>query len=388
MYLLYLPAILLILFALLITGLWLADRERNRHMALIAGGFTGYSFAMFVQVASLPPEPPFNAVSSALLYSIGMALLGAGMMQRSKLTGFALPLGLMGLALVAMVAWFAYVHDDLVMRIYCINFSLGAMAAYGVWRLRASIDGTFGDRTMFWVLVGLTAQFFLRPLLTAGSIGNPDPTEFGNTLFWMVTSYAVALFSVIVGVAVIMVSAADTLAIFSRERDTDPLTGLNNRRGLESRAARLLAHAASQPIALIICDIDHFKAVNDRHGHAAGDVLLRLFAQTLLHAVRPDELLARLGGEEFVVLAACTDAQGGFVLAERIRRAIADADFGGLGHDLTITCSLGVVEIGPGESLWQAVRRADKLLYGAKHAGRNRTHTDDLAHVLPPVATP
>lgn len=124
---------------------------------------------------------------------------------------------------------------------------------------------------------------------------------------------------------------------------------------------------------MLILDIDHFKRVNDEHGHAAGDVVLIAFAQVLRDCVRESDLLCRFGGEEFVVLLPDTDSDGAAVLAERIRAAFMGQAIPFEHKHLTNTVSIGVAETG-GEraDMDEMLRRADTALYAAKHAGRNR----------------
>lgn len=152
----------------------------------------------------------------------------------------------------------------------------------------------------------------------------------------------------------------------------DPLTGLFNRRHGEKLLHESYHTAAGQrtPLALVVCDIDHFKRVNDRFGHPAGDRILSSVARTLRNAVRGKDAVVRWGGEEFlIVLDNCTTAAG-LDLAERIRKRIEAHrdDEGG-----TVTLSLGLATLQDGESIQQLIARADAALYEAKRSGRNRT---------------
>lgn len=163
---------------------------------------------------------------------------------------------------------------------------------------------------------------------------------------------------------------------------TDVLTGWNNRRYLQVRLGEELARAKRDASALtcLMIDIDHFKRVNDDHGHAAGDEVLREIAQCIESQVRVSDVAARYGGEEFVVLLPATDTEAGLHLAERIRVAVSADPFDlGNGQSKTITTSIGVASAMPhsddadlkslGESL---LARADVALYAAKSSGRDR----------------
>jgi diguanylate cyclase (GGDEF)-like protein len=160
----------------------------------------------------------------------------------------------------------------------------------------------------------------------------------------------------------------------------DPLTGLYNRRHFEERLASELAAARrhERPLSLLMCDVDHFKAINDAHGHLAGDEALKLVAFVLRGAVRKEDVLARYGGEEFVIVARETQLDGARALAERIRRAIEKSRCAWQGQDLGVTVSIGVtVSVGAAERAADLTERelidaADRALYLAKQAGRNR----------------
>ncbi|TXI17722.1 MAG: GGDEF domain-containing protein [Roseateles sp.] len=169
-------------------------------------------------------------------------------------------------------------------------------------------------------------------------------------------------------------AANEALALLATQ---DGLTGLANRRSLDQRLAEaqaLYQRYASQggrPHALLLIDLDHFKLINDRHGHPVGDEVLRRVAALLRQSVRATDLVARFGGEEFaVLLPGCAGADEALAVAEKMRAAIAAADFAVAGRQ---TASLGVslassADVSPAELL----QRADEALYEAKRAGRNR----------------
>ncbi|MFC3693946.1 PleD family two-component system response regulator [Chenggangzhangella methanolivorans] len=160
---------------------------------------------------------------------------------------------------------------------------------------------------------------------------------------------------------------------------TDGLTGLHNRRYMEMHLQALLDQAASRdrPISILVVDIDHFKQVNDRHGHDAGDDVLREFSRRLKASVRGIDLAVRLGGEEFVVVMPETDAAVARIVAERIRTKTAGKPFPIRSGALEITVSVGVASFFGGEDDAAALlKRADVALYKAKTDGRNRVVAD------------
>lgn len=171
---------------------------------------------------------------------------------------------------------------------------------------------------------------------------------------------------------------------FTRERayarelerlaETDELTAAH-RRSFFDRAARALAGDNPTRISVLMLDIDRFKRINDRFGHAAGDQVLQLFVQRVGRCLQPSDILARLGGEEFAVLIGSGDDSA--EIAERIRASVAAHPFETAVGFLSVTTSVGIARLHDGESIERALSRADEALYRAKETGRNRVVADD-----------
>lgn len=160
----------------------------------------------------------------------------------------------------------------------------------------------------------------------------------------------------------------------------DHLTGCANRRHFYALAEAELARSRryDRPLGLVILDVDHFKAINDRFGHAAGDEMLRALAETLRDELRELDVFGRIGGEEFAVLLPETPRHESVGSAERLRRCLAALCIEYEGHELTLTASFGVTAREPADtSVDSMMRRADRALYEAKAAGRNRTAVAD-----------
>lgn len=157
--------------------------------------------------------------------------------------------------------------------------------------------------------------------------------------------------------------------------NTDVLTGVSSRRaflaGLEAELARARRH--NQSLSLLMLDIDHFKRVNDVHGHPIGDAVLKQFTATCAGMLRAHDLFGRLGGEEFAIVLPHTDAEGARCVAEKIRTAVAQTPMPTAAGDITVTVSIGLAQMEglPGE-VDQLMARADQALYEAKRGGRNQ----------------
>ena len=187
----------------------------------------------------------------------------------------------------------------------------------------------------------------------------------------------------VIGGVEVFCDATSSVAVESAFRqireaaDRDPLTGLANRRYLDRMIAHYLEKLdrSGQPFSLIMCDLDHFKQINDTWGHMVGDQALAQFAGFLQNQCRPVDLVAQFGGEEFVVLLPELTLETAAVVAERLRKSALTAAPLILG-ERTLTASFGVTEAAIGENASQLLSRADTGLYRAKSLGRNRVEIE------------
>jgi len=163
---------------------------------------------------------------------------------------------------------------------------------------------------------------------------------------------------------------------------TDPLTGLPNRRAIESWATRQLSGAARHgfPFWVVLIDLDHFKNVNDTYGHDAGDTVLKRFAEILKANTRRSDICGRIGGEEFLQVLTHADEQNVRVVLERLRQEFSRENFQLNGHSVSVTASFGVAGFWgkTAPEFAQLVSQADTALYRSKHLGRNRIEVEEL----------
>lgn len=314
----------------------------------------------------------------------GVNKLASG--HRLFMTGFALLAALLWLLLRGRKQWFypvAWVYQ------------LAALAEYAAAWFWAPQD----ELRVLWVLVNVPGVYILLgqrsgAVVTALSLAaiwwgnphNPQPYS-GNAM----STLSVAL----VYLAVFFhVYANRSVSYFKRMREAndqllflahhDALTGLLNARAYAEQAERLLDGARRQgaPCAVLFVDLDHFKRVNDEHGHAAGDAVLRGVAQTLAVHIRASDLLGRVGGEEFSVLLPYTELAAALLVAENLRVAV-EALMPDIGHKcLRVTASIGVAaERGTGS--FQTIQHAaDEAMYLAKARGRNRVSVLDAVPTI------
>jgi len=238
-------------------------------------------------------------------------------------------------------------------------------------------DRSISARVLTGIFILLAALMLARGVyyVVAGQVvvSIAQPLNWVNAL----TPLLVAVLPVIGTTAFVLLCFERIRAELHRAATTDALTGLPNRRTITERASVLLAlaHAGQQPFSVAVIDVDHFKAINDQHGHDIGDLVLQAVAANLRAHCRGEEVVGRQGGEEFVALLPEADAAGAHRAAERLRTAVADQSIAvGPDTSLQVTVSIGIAT-GTSNSLPDfdtLLKRADMALYDAKANGRNR----------------
>ena len=244
----------------------------------------------------------------------------------------------------------AYVAASLV-----VTHEFGVLGQY--WFFPAIVASFFVIRSgeaFALALAGLTLQLWMAHALSGWD---------ARTLTFLVTSLLVCVFIFAFATRL----RTDNSRLYA-DSTLDPLTGAGNRRLLDDALGQLPREGAPARAVMLMLDIDHFKSVNDRFGHATGDLCLQRLAQRLRQRLGAAEQLYRYGGEEFIVLAP-GDAARGAALAEALRADVADA---ALIRESPVTISVGVAERRPDESSREWIRRADDAMYAAKNAGRDR----------------
>lgn len=159
-----------------------------------------------------------------------------------------------------------------------------------------------------------------------------------------------------------------------RMSQTDALTGLYNVRTLADVLPRLVsyAHRSASPLSLVMLDVDRFKVVNDRYGHLVGDDFLRRLGKVLTEGRRREDIVGRIGGEEFLIALPGVERRGAARVAERVLQAVRNMEFHVKGESVPVTVSAGIAELEAGDQYRSLLARADAAMYDAKQAGRNR----------------
>jgi diguanylate cyclase (GGDEF)-like protein len=288
-----------------------------------------------------------------------------------------------GLVLGA-IAWIAAVMT-LPPEAHEIRLTIGAAIVAVYAALTATQLWSERRRTMQtrWpaIVVPVLHGFVLMLPILLGDLLHPHGDLFANSIWVTVFAIELVLYSVGTVFVIFMLVSERTVTAHKTAASMDPLTGMFNRRGFAEATSRVIereAHAG-RPVTVMIFDIDHFKSINDRFGHPAGDEILKLFSAIVINSLRITDLSGRIGGEEFAALLPCS-LEEAVVAAERVREAFESSGIVDETGPVDTTVSIGVAGGPAGTELEVLLAAADTALYQAKRGGRNRV---EAAEELP-----
>ncbi|MBV7454813.1 GGDEF domain-containing protein [Acidovorax sp. sif1233] len=312
----------------------------------------------------------------------GLVLLGCTGYWRALRQFYGLPdrLWLLAPAIVGIggIAWFAIARPHTGMRVLILSGSCAflLLACFALLASQKSHDGARSRRVMASLFAAVAAFTVFRAgyFLLKGVSPSFDVTGDGAWIN-MASPMITAILPVVGTTGFLLMCSQRIGRQWELAASTDYLTGLANRRTLVAVGEQRFAQAGARGggLALALIDIDHFKAINDCHGHAVGDVALRHVAGHLQASCSGADFAARHGGEEFVVLWDAADSRAARAAGERLRRLVATRPLSVDGLPLAMTISLGVALKNEGDSSFdELLHRADEALYAAKTGGRNR----------------
>ena len=327
--------------------------------------------------------PALPGIANILLFvTVGMIWSAARLFH-----GRPVRWGLMFLgAAVWLVAWMvpAFAHSA-VSRILLSSLIIAGytfLIAVELWRERRK---SLIRRWPAVFVPMLHGAIFLFPVALATL--SQDANVFRGLARGWIAVFVIEIVLYVVGAAfIVLILAKDrTVRFYKMAAATDPLTGVLNRRGFFQGAAMVMERNRGRlgPVSVLAFDLDHFKSINDRWGHAVGDSVLQLFATVARKTMRADDVIGRFGGEEFVAIlpGALADAA---VVAERVRAAFAAAGAEFDGRQIAATVSAGVASGSPLATVEALIAQADAALYRAKMNGRDRVETADEAVAAAP----
>jgi diguanylate cyclase (GGDEF)-like protein len=366
------------LMAATMIGIYLAGmRSRVLIDWTIAGlGFgLGYLLGHILQTLEVPVATWIAASLANSLIGFGHGMVLVGIQRYLGYRTWFWPVLAMVMVIFTSVFVSAELRESLRWRIIVQSgfyVALGLYAGALLWRARRPGMGRF-HRIAAVVIMAYALLLALRfgyalisPALTTSFVG--DPFQIGIFVVSMIYGYALTM-------ALVLVLFREKQVELSDLAEQDPLTGLYNRLSLDSIAERELQRALERevPLSLILIDLDHFKDVNDRFGHQAGDRALCRAANLIEGVIRDSDIAFRYGGEEFLVLLPGAERQQAAQVADRLRSKMRRTDFRIDDQPVDLRASFGVVECRPGQKSWKdCIAIADRALYRAKSAGRDR----------------
>jgi diguanylate cyclase (GGDEF)-like protein len=231
------------------------------------------------------------------------------------------------------------------------------------------------------IAVPVLHGFVLMLPIVLGDLLHSNDDKFSSSIWVTAFSIELVLYAVGTVFVIFMLVSERTVSAHKTAASMDPLTGMFNRRGFAEACARVIEREAQagRPVTVLIFDIDHFKGINDRFGHPAGDEILKLFATIVINNLRITDHSGRIGGEEFAALLPCP-LEEGVLVAERVREVFAASGIASEEGPVDTTVSIGVAGGPAGTELEVLLAAADTALYQAKRGGRNRV---EAAQELP-----
>lgn len=352
----------------------LQDQKRSAGMWIALSYVLGMAYFVVEFVIPLLSDARMGVVGAFAVFLAAMAAFNTGVARRYEV---AVPWQAMGVLFAASIigVWFSQELPRLSFgRMMLYQAPYFFMQAIAVGLVLSARSRNWLDTVLAGTLVASALQFLSKPFL-AHALGGwgADPQAYLDSNYALVSQTLGTVFAVAVALLMLVVLVHDIVAEATTKFETDTLSGLLNRRGFEHHGALALDHSLQQglPVAMVIADLDHFKSINDRFGHAAGDRVIRSFAGFLLATASGRHVAGRIGGEEFAIIMPGTNLASARLFAEGARSAFAGLPINGLPQDMRFTASFGVAERAPGERITDLMQRADNALYEAKHAGRD-----------------
>lgn len=312
----------------------------------------------------------FSSVLSALLMiRVGIGRLyavPANIWTITALLCAALPLNLM----IYDLPRGSFAHSLGYQMPFAIAELICAVAVYRSGRRETA------DRVLMALLLVTAGNFASKVYFAVKFSGGDTAQAYLGSTFALVSQSLSAVLVVSTGLTLLAVIVVEIMDDAKANSEIDPLSGLLNRRGFDTRVSQILARPMSgYPHSVIVCDLDHFKAVNDTYGHAAGDQVILAFGRMLAGHAPPEAICARFGGEEFAIFLPSTGEATGYLFAQGLRNSFSSLAIIGLPDTVRLSASFGVCALAsPGDSIVDTIKGADSALYDAKKGGRNRVN--------------
>jgi diguanylate cyclase (GGDEF)-like protein len=334
---------------------------------------------LLIGLRALAPDWLSTVASNTLIglsfaaFAISLRVFNGSPQRRARLYSLVV-------ATFVLASWYTYADPDEALRIgtvsmlYALLLGSSARSIYRRGQARTAIAHVTGAMFLLGTAVmawrGMVYMFMPDAIPASAFVATP----------LQIAAYAAGgLLPVVSTIGFLLMCTEFNQQELARAASLDYLTGICNRRAIEDLATRSIAASRRHgvPMAMMIVDVDHFKRINDEFGHQAGDAALIETVQRIRDSLRSEDLVGRLGGEEFVAVMPSTDAASALAAAERMRCAFADRPMRIGERELLITVSIGVAVLDAQDQAYsQLLRRADRAMYAAKTAGRNKVMLD------------
>ena len=368
------PPILFSIFALSFLSIWHFGRQDVSARTFgTAYGFAAVAFFIEALIGSSNNLVWIQHLGD-VFYIASALSLSIALMQRYRQKQPKFLIGLIGICAIGLVSWFRFGDANLSARvdIICITTSLLIVIAVPLaWRAGHRLS----DKLLFATFIAYASVVSLSALVVPTVTGEVITNEsLRGSLLLAIVNVSVSVLSLLTASLLFSHYLITYVLSMREESNTDSLSGLLNRRGFEGAAIATVSSAtdANTPFCLIVCDIDHFKSINDTYGHALGDNVIHMVGALLKDAAGSNGVAGRIGGEEFCLALPNANIEMAMSLAESVRTQLELSGKSILGGAETITASFGVELLRPDDNYHSVFDRADKALYQAKNGGRNR----------------
>lgn len=323
----------------------------------------------FLLTRQVDPTPVGIGIFLVFLLALSFAIIGVAQHYRAVPPWVAMA-AIWVFTILAVPAIFSMTYGSMLrLMLYQLPyFAMQALCGLVIWRSgrRQALD------LLLIALQVVAATLYLVKPLIAATVGTASrPQGYMGTTYAAISQSGSVVVLMAIALVLLLVMMRDSTAEMVARSETDPLSGVLNRRGFEHHAEMALARGGGGAV-LVAADLDDFKKINDSFGHAAGDGVIAHFAAMLVDAAPPNAIVGRIGGEEFAVLLPDALLSDGRLYAETVRAVFASARLPVLGVDRGFTASFGVAQRTSDDSLFELSRCADAALYRAKAGGRNQ----------------
>ncbi|NQD36349.1 GGDEF domain-containing protein [Permianibacter sp. IMCC34836] len=371
--------IVMLVFSTLVSSLlmWLTQRRQQAGQGILTWALSYVAFSLAFLLMAMRASTPSTV--SVVLPNL-LIFLAVGLMTEAVRQALELPLRvrwtmatIVGSVMLIFIL-VALIGSDYQQRVNAISVLMLPLGAYPGWILLRGCEHDEPARRFLGITFLTIALLMLIRLLTG--LSGVHVSQGLHDVSWVHSVFYLAVFVIFyaMGIGFMLMARERLMRDLARRATTDALTGAYNRHAFEPIASTALAQIDRHqlPVSLLMLDLDHFKTVNDRHGHLAGDYVLKTITEIIRQELRAGDVLARYGGEELSVLLPGSDTAAAKRIAERIRHMVETTVLDWHKQSIRLTVSVGMATAVQREHLLDLIAAADAALYAAKAAGRNQ----------------